>query len=117
MGLSALKRSAPGERIQVFSAKDKSGECGIKLNFTSSLSLEGGAQHIWFGGCVFMFNDCVQHGWLCLMYGCMSPPCTACAKSCLSKAGQPPVGEKKAGDVGEAREEAAASRSGEGEGQ
>lgn len=31
------------------------------------------------------------------MNGCMSPPCTACAESCLSQEWQPPVGEKKDG--------------------
>lgn len=40
----------------------------------------------------------------------MFPPCMACAQCCLSQEWQPPV-EKKARNVEEAREAAAASRS------
>ena len=44
------------------------------------------------------------------MYACMSPPCPACAQSCLSQKWQPPVGKKKGVNIGEVREAAAASR-------
>lgn len=89
------------------------------LNFTSSLSLEGGSSAYWFRVCV-----CVV---LCLMTVCLAwvgvfkewvhvPTLHGCAESYLSQEWQPPVGEKKAGDVVEAREAAAASRNRGGEG-
>lgn len=61
-GISALMRSALGERIRVFHAKEKSEQWGIKLNFISFLSLESGCSTYLVCVCglsVLMFNVCM----------------------------------------------------------
>lgn len=120
VGISTVMRSALGERIRVFSAKEKSGQWGIKPRKLLSPSCgRVGVQRTCVCVCVcvcglsvLMFHVCM--GGCVWMHACLSPPCTACAQSYLSQEWQPPVGKKEAVNVGEVREAATASRGKEG---
>ena len=110
MGISTVMRSALGERIGVFSAKEKSGQWGIKREtFISFLLWESGYSTlcvcVCVCVCVCLWFECAYvsclHGWVCLMHAYLSPPCEACAQSYLSQEWQPLVGKKEAVNVGE----------------